>query len=76
MLMDSTTEDFSRLHLDHMIDLRHALAVLASRMPWQEIEASVAHLFSRKVKLAKHCLLQSDLHFVRLSGGRLKIIKA
>ena len=31
-----------------MIDLRHSLAVLASRMPWQQIEASVAHLFSRK----------------------------
>src|SRR5690606_41554809 len=26
-----------------MIDLRHPLAVLASRMPWQEIEAAVAH---------------------------------
>jgi hypothetical protein len=25
-----------------MIDLRHPLAVLASRVPWQEIEASVA----------------------------------
>lgn len=53
MLMDSATEDFFRLRLDHMIDLRHALAVLASRMPWQEIEASVAHLFSRKVKAGK-----------------------
>jgi IS5 family transposase len=53
MLMDSGTEDFFRLRLDHMIDLRHALAVLASRMPWQEIEASVAHLFSRKVKAGK-----------------------
>lgn len=53
MLMDSVTEDFFRLRLDHMIDLRHALAVLASRMPWQEIEASVAHLFSRKVKAAR-----------------------
>lgn len=42
------TEDFFRSRIDHMIDLRHPLAVLASRMPWQEIEASVAHLFSRK----------------------------
>jgi hypothetical protein len=31
-----------------MIDLRHPLAVLASRMPWQEIEARVAQVFSRK----------------------------
>jgi hypothetical protein len=32
------TDDFFRLRIDHMIDLRHPLAVLASRMPWQEIE--------------------------------------
>lgn len=31
-----------------MIDLCHPLAVLASRMPWQEIEARVAQVFSRK----------------------------
>lgn len=42
------TEDFFRSRIDHMIDLRHPLAVLASRMPWQQIEASVAQLFSRK----------------------------
>lgn len=42
------TEDFFRCRIDHMIDLRHPLAVLAQRMPWQQIEASVAHLFSRK----------------------------
>lgn len=36
------TEDFFRNRLDQMIDLRHPLAVLASRMPWQEIEASLA----------------------------------
>src|SRR5690606_41887213 len=34
--------------IDQMIDLRHPLAVLASRMPWQEIEAAVAHRFVRK----------------------------
>lgn len=33
-----------------MIDLRLPLAVLASRMPWQDIEASLAHNFARKVK--------------------------
>ncbi|MCX7249935.1 MAG: hypothetical protein NTX37_00255 [Burkholderiales bacterium] len=37
----SDTADFFRSRLDQMIDLRHPLAVLASRMPWQEIEASV-----------------------------------
>ena len=44
------TEDFFAARLDHMIDLRHSLAVLSSRMPWQQIEASVAHLFSRKAR--------------------------
>jgi len=48
MFADAATEDFLRARLDHMVDLRHSLAVLASRMPWQQIEASVAHLFSRK----------------------------
>ncbi len=42
------TDDFFRSRIDQMIDLRHPLAVLASRMPWQEIEARVAHLFVRK----------------------------
>lgn len=53
MPMDTATEDFFRLRLDHMIDLRHALAVLASRMPWQQIEASVSHVFSAKVRAGK-----------------------
>jgi IS5 family transposase len=48
MFADAATDDFFRARLDHMIDLRHSLAVLASHMPWQQIEASVAHLFSRK----------------------------
>ena len=47
------TEDFFRARLDHMIDLRHELAVLSSRMRWQELEASVAHLFSRKARAGK-----------------------
>lgn len=42
------TDDFFRSRIDHMIDLRHPLAVLTSRMPWQEIEARVAQVFSRK----------------------------
>ena len=46
------TDDFFRARLDHMIDLRHPLAVLSSHMPWQQIEASVAHLFSRKARAA------------------------
>lgn len=49
----TATEDFFRLRLDHLIDLRHPLAVLASRMPWQQIEASVARVFSGKARTGK-----------------------
>jgi IS5 family transposase len=51
--MTASTDDFFRSRLDHMIDLRHPLAVLASRMPWQEIEASLAHRFARQAKAGK-----------------------
>ena len=36
------TDDFFRARLDQMIDLRHPLALLASRLPWAAIEAAVA----------------------------------
>lgn len=49
----SDAADFFRSRLDQMIDLRHPLAVLASRMPWQEIEASIAHAFAKKVRAGK-----------------------
>ena len=49
----SITADFFCNRLDQMIDLRHPLAVLANRMPWQEIEASLAHLFARQVRAGK-----------------------
>ena len=43
-----STPDFFRNRLDTMIDLRHPLAVLATRMPWESIEASLVPLFERK----------------------------
>lgn len=45
------TEDFFRARIDHRINLRHPLAVLASRIPRQEIEARVAQVFSRKSRV-------------------------
>ncbi len=42
------TDDFFRNRLDGMIDLRHPLAVLATRMPWAQIEASLAPAFAHK----------------------------
>jgi hypothetical protein len=47
------TDDFFRNRLDQMIDLRHPLAVLANRRPWQEIEASLAQRWARQVKAGK-----------------------
>ena len=52
--------DFFRSRLDQMIDLRHPLAVLASRMPWQEIEASIARAVAKKVRAGKQ-IEDSDL---------------
>jgi len=43
-----STPDFFRARLDSMIDFRHPLAVLASRMPWAEIEAALAPVFAHK----------------------------
>jgi IS5 family transposase len=40
------TDDFFRARLDHMIDLRQPLVVLASHMPWQALEARVSQAFS------------------------------
>ena len=45
--------DFFRSRLDQMIDLRHPLSMLACRMPWQEVQASVAHLFASKVRAGR-----------------------
>ena len=42
------TDDFFRARLDSMIDMRHPLAVLATRMPWAEIEASLGPLLAHK----------------------------
>ena len=35
------TVDFFRARLDAMIDLRHPLAVLATRLPWSQLEAEL-----------------------------------
>ena len=42
------TDDFFHARLDTMIDLRHPLAKLAQRMPWDAIEASLAPLLAHK----------------------------
>ncbi|MFY7914323.1 MAG: IS5 family transposase, partial [Rubrivivax sp.] len=42
------TDDFFRARLDGMVDMRHPLVVLASRMPWAQIEAALAPAFAHK----------------------------
>ena len=53
--MNSRTDgaDFFRARLDAMIDLRHPLAVLATRMPWDRIEAGVAPFLKRKPRMGR-----------------------
>jgi IS5 family transposase len=40
--------DFFRNRIDAMINLNDPLAVLASRLPWKQIEAAVAHKFEHQ----------------------------
>ena len=41
------TADFFRTRIDAMINLNDPLAVLATRLPWAQIEASLAVKFER-----------------------------
>ena len=47
------TDDFFRARLDQMIDMSHPLVVLARRMPWAQIEASLAPHFARSSRPGK-----------------------
>lgn len=47
------TDDFFRARLDGMVDMRHPLAVLGSRMPWSQIEASIAPLLAHRDRAGK-----------------------
>mgnify|MGYP001169815332 FL=1 len=52
--------DFFRQPLAEMIDLGHPLAVLASRLPWAQIEARLAPCFARQVRQGR-AIAQDDL---------------
>jgi IS5 family transposase len=47
------TDDFFRARLEQMIDLKHPLAVLASRLPWAQLESALAPAFVRKSRDGK-----------------------
>jgi transposase, IS5 family len=60
MLQSPDVADLFRQPLVEMIDLRHPLAVLASRLPWAQIEAALAPHFARQAR-AGCAIAQEDL---------------
>jgi hypothetical protein len=58
------TVDFFRARLDAMIDLRHPLAVLASRLPWLQLETELAP--SGDVNRATVCYQKAKIGLVRV----------
>ena len=61
------TADFFRQPLAEMIDLHHPLAVLASRLPWAQIETALAPCFEQQV-LGGHAVAQ-DVFGPSLQGA-------
>lgn len=64
-----TTPDFFRSRLDQMIDMRHPLAVLANRLPWTDIEASLAPMLARQARPTKWVTSQDLLGAHELEFG-------
>ena len=59
------TPDFFRARLDGMVDPRHPLVELASRLPWDRIEAALAPKFAppptpRSINLLKVGIRQAS----------------
>ena len=48
--MVGQTADFFRARIDAMIDLRHPLAVLGTRLPWAQIETALAPLLQKAAR--------------------------
>jgi IS5 family transposase len=61
--------DFFRSRLDQKIDLHHPSAVLASRLPWTAIEASLARSLARQERTAKRVICQDLLGVTELEFG-------
>ena len=64
------TPDFFRRRLDQMIDLRHPLAVLATRMPWSQLETSLTPCFARLDRPG------TEREVEDLFGGQLQVVGA
>jgi IS5 family transposase len=63
--------DMFRMRLDHMVQPNHPLVVLASRMPWDEIEWKLNQLFQRKPRVVRELELEDMFgkHKVIMGGG-------
>ena len=68
--MSCPSAELFRQPLAEMIDLHHPLAVLASRLPWAQIEAALAPCFARKER-AGRSVAQDDLF-----GPSLQVVGA
>jgi IS5 family transposase len=66
------TDDFFRSRLDQMIEANHPLAVLASRLPWERMQAGVAPQFAHKERPLQQSEEAPDLAgtVVKVSGGK------
>jgi IS5 family transposase len=73
--MVTTTDDFFYSRFDQMIDLRRPLAVPVSRMPWQEIEASLSHRFARTGKEIEDIDLFGAAAVALSAGGVSKAVR-
>ena len=69
----SDTGDFFRGRIDQMIDLRHPLAVLSARIPWQEIEASLAQQFARGIRDGQRVEGTDLVRSEHAAGGRGRV---
>jgi len=65
------TGDFFRARFDQMIDPRQPLAVLAPRMPWAEIEASLVPLLAHKDRMGQR-LKTVSLYLAQETAERLQ----
>jgi transposase, IS5 family len=63
-----STDDFFRARLDGMVDPRHPLVVLGTRLPWAQIEATLAPLLAHKQRSGR------VEHGVDLFGPTLAVV--
>ena len=67
------SDDFFRNRLDEMIDLKHPLAVLAARLPWDKMKAAIEPNFAYTPRPVKVGYEEQDLlgEVCQISGGEV-----